>query len=50
MKVSSKWTDQQGRIFIVASVQDGVVFYISNENTYACSVEAFRERFKELAQ
>lgn len=50
MKIGSKWVDQTGKIFVVASVQDGVVFYYSNENSYACSIEAFVERFTELVQ
>lgn len=50
MKIGSKWSDEKGNVFVVASIQDDVVFYINNQNTYSCLIEAFQERFSELVQ
>jgi hypothetical protein len=50
IETNSKWTDHNGKIFYVSHVQDGVVYYRNEDNPYACSVEAFLQRFRELVQ
>ena len=48
IKISSRWTDINGKLFIVDNVQDGVIWYHHGENNYSCLEGAFLERFREL--
>lgn len=50
IKPDSTWTDHNGRVFYVSHVEDGVVFYRSETNPYACNLGAFLERFRERVQ
>ena len=45
LETGKTWRDGNGNIFVVASVQDGVVFYVGKESSFACSEESFLERF-----
>ena len=56
MAFVKKFTDASGKIFVVEEVVEtpvGLTVYYNNEKTgekYSCLIEAFAERFKELAQ
>ena len=56
LSVGSKWTDTEGRIFIVDAVADNgaeiwVSYYRADTNIhYRCLAEAFTYRFRKLEQ
>lgn len=50
MKIGSKWIDQNCKIFVVVSVQDNMVYYVADQITYSCTMQAFQERFREQIQ
>mgnify|MGYP003350239557 CR=1 FL=1 len=56
MTFVKKFTDQTGKIFIVEEVVEtpvGLTVYYHNQSTgqkYSCLIDAFAEKFKELAQ
>ena len=44
--VDTLWQSIDGRVFQITDVQGDWVWYVRNENTYSCLLEAFKQRFR----
>ena len=50
LKINSVWVDQHGKQFVIADLQDDMVWYSHKDVMYSCRIEAFLERFREKIQ